>query len=83
MAGLEIKYEIVKECICNIQQLSADYPAAVRPCVSGEGQGIMKIEQLADLYESFYDSLERLSEETAKYLNNVIKDFREMDEKSS
>ena len=43
----------------------------------------MEIEQLADLYESFYDSLERLLEVTVKYLNNVIKDFREMDEKRS
>ena len=80
MAGLELKYGIMKECIRDIQQLPVHYPAVTRNPVSGEGQGITEIEQLADLYAAFYGVLERLSEETAKYLNNVITDFRETDE---
>lgn len=81
MAGLRINYGTVEECICSIRQLAADYPAAERSSVSGQGEGIAEMEQLADLYEFFYDSLEKLSEETAVYLKNVIADFRQMDEK--
>lgn len=81
MAGLELKYEVVKECIDSIQKLSADYPMIEKPAVSSEGQSITEIEQLADLYVSFYKSLETLSEETVKYLNSMITDFRETDEK--
>lgn len=81
MTGLEIRYEIVKECICSIQQLPSHYAGITRPAVSGEGQGIAVIEQLADLYASFYGAMERLSEETAKYLTSMITEFRETDEK--
>lgn len=81
MTGLEIRYEIVKECICSIQQLPARYAGITRPVISGEGQGIAEIEQLADLYASFYGAMERLSEETAKYLNSMITEFKETDEK--
>ena len=81
MAGLELKYEVVKECIDSIQKLPADYPIIERPAVSSEGQSITEIEQLADLYVSFYKSMETLSEETVKYLNSMITDFRETDEK--
>lgn len=49
--------------------------------VSGEGQGIAEMERLADLYASFYGAMERLAEETAKYLDNVVTGFRETDEK--
>ncbi len=80
MSGLEVRYSIMKECIHKMEQLAACYPAVIRNPVSGEGQGIVEIEQLADLYASFYGALERLSEETAKYLNHMIKDFQETDE---
>lgn len=40
-----------------------------------------KIEQLADLYGSFYGAMERLSEETVKYLTSMITDFRETDKR--
>lgn len=80
MAGLELKYGILKECIRDIQKLPVHYPAVIRNPVSGEGKGITEIEQLADLYAAFYGALERLSEETAKYLNNVMTDFQETDE---
>lgn len=81
MAGLELKYEVVKECMDSIQKLPADYPIIERPSVPSEGQSIMEIEQLADLYVSFHKSMETLSEETAKYLHSMITDFRETDEK--
>lgn len=81
MAGLELKYEVVKECIHDIQQLPDRYPAAARPAASGRGQCIQEMEQLADLYESFYVQMIRLAEETAKYLNSMITDFRAADEK--
>lgn len=81
MAGLELKYEVVKECMDSIQKLPADYLIIERPSVSSEGQSITEIEQLADLYVSFYKSMETLSEETVKYLNSMITDFRETDEK--
>lgn len=81
MAGLELKYGVMEECIGSIQKLPVDYPIIERPSVSGEGQSITEIEQLADLYVSFYKSLETLSEETVKYLNSMITDFRETDEK--
>lgn len=81
MKGLEINYGTIQDCICKIQQLSARYPAVIRPAVSGEGQGIVEIEQLADLYASFYGAMERLSEETVTYLNHMITDFQETDKK--
>lgn len=81
MAGLELQYEAVKECIDSIQKLSADYPIIEKPSVSSEGQSITEIDQLADLYVSFYKLLETLSEETVKYLNSMFTDFQETDEK--
>lgn len=56
-------------------------PVGESVVVSGEGQGITEMEQLADLYASFYGAMERLAEETAKYLDNVVTGFRETDEK--
>lgn len=81
MAGLELNYEVVKECIDSIQKLPTDYPIIQKPAVSSEGETIMEIEQLTDLYISFYQSLETLSEETVKFLNSMIEDFRKTDEK--
>lgn len=81
MAGLEINYGSIENCICSIQQLSARYPAVIRPAVSGQGQGIAEIEQLADLYESLYGALERLSEETVDYLKRMVVEFKEADKK--
>lgn len=81
MAGLEMNYEIIRNCICEVRQLPARYPAVIRPAVSGEGQGIAEIEQLADLYASFYGALEGLSVETAEYLNSMVAEFREADKK--
>lgn len=83
MAGLEINYETIQNCIFDIQYLPVRYPAVTRPAVSGEGQGIVEIEQLADLYASFYGAMERLSEETAEYLKNMVEEFREADKKGS
>lgn len=79
MAGLEINYEVVQECIRTIQQLPTCYPAVIRPPVSSEGQGVTEIEQLADLYASFYGAWERLTEETEKYLDNMVTDLKERD----
>lgn len=81
MEKLELQYEVIRECIDGIQNLPADYPAAERPFVSGEGQSITETEQLADLYVSFHKSLITLSEETVKYLNNVMTDFKQTDKK--
>ena len=81
MPGLKINYEIIQNCTNNIQQLTAYYPAVIRPSLSGEGQGIEEIEQLADLYASFYGAMERLSEETVIYLNNMVTEFKEADKK--
>lgn len=81
MAGLEINYGIIGNCIYNIQQLSACYPAVIRPAVSGQGQGIAEIEYLADLYESLYAALERLSEGTVDYLKCMAAEFKEADKK--
>lgn len=81
MAGLEIKYEVVQECIRTMQQLPALFPAVTRPPVSSAGQGVTEIEQLADLYASFYGALERLTEETTKYLDNMVTDFKERDKR--
>ena len=81
MAGLEIDYETIQNSICDIERLSACYPAVIRPAASGEGQGIEEIEQLADLYASFYGAMERLSEETVIYLNNMVEEFKNADEK--
>lgn len=83
MAGLELKYGIIRECIHDIQQLPVHYPAVIRNSASSEGKGITEIEQMADLYAAFYAALERLSEETAKYLNNVMTDFQETDKSRS
>ena len=80
MADLELKYGVIQECIYKIQKLPDRYPAAIRTSVSGEGQGVAEIEQLADLYASFYGAWERLTEETAKYLDRMLMDFKEMDE---
>lgn len=81
MAGLEINYEVVQECICAMRQLPTLFPAVIRPPVSSEGQGVEEIEQLADLYASFYGAMERLTEETAKYLDNMVTDFKERDKR--
>lgn len=81
MTGLEIDYEVVQECICAMRQLPTLFPAVIRPPVSSEGQGVAEIEQLADLYASFYGALERLTEETAKYLDNMVTDFKERDKR--
>ena len=83
MAGLELNYGKIQECISNLQSLAYDYPTETRPLVLGEGQGISEIEALADLYVSFYESLETLSEGTVKYLTGMITDFRKTDEKST
>lgn len=79
MAGLEIKYDVIQECIHTIRQLPERYPAVIRTSVSSEGQGVTEIERLADLYASFYGVWERLAEETAKYLTNMITEFKETD----
>lgn len=78
---LEINYGVIKDCICRIRMLPQSHAPITRPVVSGEGQGIAEMEQLADLYASFYGAMERLAEETAKYLDNVVTGFRETDEK--
>lgn len=84
MAGLELKYEVIRECIHDIQQLPEHYPAAAsRTIAFGKGQGITEIKQLADLYESFYTQMIRLSEETVRYLNSMITDFHAADEKKT
>lgn len=83
MRGLELNYGVTKECITNIQHLSALYPAATRPVVSGQGQVIDKIEQMADLYVFFYLAWEKLAEETANYLDNMITDFQAADKQKT
>jgi|GEM_PF-3129969 len=83
MAGLKLEYEVVKECMDSIQKLSADYPIIEKPSVSGKGESITEIEQLADLYITFYKSIETLSEETVKYFNSTITDFQKIDKKVS
>ena len=83
MAELELNYGTMQECISNLQSLASDYPAEIRPLVSGEGQGISEIEALADLYVSFYEALEALSEGTVKYLTGMVTDFKEADEKKN
>ena len=83
MAGLKLEYEVVKECMDSIQKLSADYPIIEKPSVSGKGESITEIEQLADLYITFYKSIETLSEETVKYFNSMITDFQKIDKKVS
>ena len=80
MAGLEIDYEIIKNSICDIQRLSACYPAVKRPAASGEGKGVVEIERLADLYTSLYGAMERLSEETVEYLKSMVEEFKKADE---
>lgn len=80
MAELGLNYTTMQECITNMQELSANYPAAVRPLATGEGQSIEEIEKLADLYVSFYEAVEELAEETAKYLSNIVTEFEEIDQ---
>lgn len=80
MAGLEIRYEVIRECAHSIRQLPACYPIVSRPPVSGDGKGIAEIEQLADLYASYYGVWEKLAEETAEYLISMLTDFKNADE---
>lgn len=79
MEGLELRYDIIRECIHEILRLPHRYPAATRPPVSGGGQAVEEMERLVDLYASLYGALERLIEETAGYLQGMITDFREAD----
>lgn len=81
MSGLELEYGSIEECISGLQKLPADYPMAERPSVRGEGRTITELEQTADLYVSFFETMEILIENTSKYLNCVIKDFKEADKK--
>ena len=48
----------------------------------GEGRNITELEQTADLYASFYEAAEILMESTSKYLDCVIRDFKEADKKN-
>lgn len=81
MAGLKLKYGVIQESIGKIQNLPTEYPAETRPAVSGEGKGIEEMQKLVDLYVSFYEFMEVLTEETVKYLNRMVKDFQAMDVK--
>ena len=82
MSGLELEYASIRECISEIQKLPAVYPAAERVLLRGEGQDITELEQTADLYVSFYEAAEILTKSTAKYLDCVIKGFKEADKKN-
>lgn len=79
MEGLELRYDIIQECIQEMLGLPHRYPMKTRPPVSGEGQAVEEMERLVDLYASFYGAQERLIEETAGYLQGMITDFREAD----
>lgn len=80
MKGLEINYETVQEGIRDMRLIRNRYPAVGRVSASGGGKGVAEMEQLADLYVSFYGALERLIEETEEYLINMLTDFRNADE---
>ncbi len=82
MSGLELEYGSIRECINELQKLPACYPAAERAPLRGEGQNITELEQTADLYVSFYEAAEILMESTSKYLDCVIKGFKEADKKN-
>ena len=82
MSGLDLEYGAIRECISEVQKLPAVYPAAERPSLRGEGQSITELEQTADTYVSFYEAAEILMESTAKYLDCVIKGFKEADYKN-
>lgn len=82
MSGLELEYGAIQVCINEVQKLTATYPAAERPFLRGEGQNINELEQTADIYVSFYEAVEKLAGSTAKYLNCVIKGFKEADYKN-
>lgn len=81
MAGLELRYESIQECIYEIQKLSTSYPAVERAAVRGEGQNITELEQTGDVYASFYEAVKMLTEDTAKYLDCVIREFKKADKK--
>lgn len=82
MSGLELEYRSIQECINEVQKLPAIYPAAERPSLRGEGRDITELEQTVDTYVFFYEAAEALIESTAKYLDCVIKGFKEADYKN-
>lgn len=81
MAGLELNYTTMQECIRKLQELPANFPGEKRPSAAGAGEGIEEIEKMADVYELFYKSLEQLTEDTAAYLKRMAAEFKETDEK--
>ncbi len=50
--------------------------------MQGEGQNITVLEQTAGLYVSFYEAAKILMESTSKYLDCVIRGFKEADKKN-
>lgn len=81
MAGLELRYTAIEECIFGIQKLPVSYPAEERVIARGEGQYVTELERTADIYGSFYAAAEILTEDTSKYLHSVIREFQKFDKK--
>lgn len=50
MAELGLNYTTMQECITNMQELSANYPAAVRPLATGEGQSVGEFKEIDQIH---------------------------------
>lgn len=83
MSGININYDIMTDCINNIQGISGEYPTKERPSCEGCGLAISEMESIAMLYESFYQEAEELFSCTASYLMQVVSKFQEEDEQKT
>lgn len=80
MTDLRVNYTIIQECVNVLQELSSKHPSVPIPVLRGEGECIAELQELANLYHTFYQMVETLAEETSEYLIHVADAFQEADE---
>lgn len=78
---LEINYDEVRNCINRLKEMQTLDELFKRPAFRGEGASIEIIDQIAGLYETFFETVIQLSKETEVYLSNFLDDLEEVDEK--
>lgn len=80
MKAIRLNYEVMDECIQELDSLKVESTQTECPEMSGSGMAITGIRQLAQTYEQFAVSVESLIDETTRYLSQMVRDFKETDE---
>lgn len=81
MKEITLNYDIMMECIRELNNLRFECGKMECPESSGSGMADEGIRETAQIYGQLSASLESLIEETVRYLSQMVLDFKETDER--